>query len=315
MKSPHFILITVFLASCVSGRSETIGMTETESVQQVTEDQEPSPTSLIITDDLKQLIPLFDEFPEEGRLEELKYSSSKRWVASTVSLFQDFNDRPYALHRLTLSDSFSEREYLVYEEVFLNCCLEGGFPQFVKWSGDETIAFFVERLPGDGCFAKAYRNLTSIRLFTGETQLLITSGFYDFAISPDDKYLAYFGWDSFAVNIISLNNNQEIVVNLENLKTDGSNPPLIWWPDNLVWSPNSSSLVFSVTRDACGDEQNEIVLLNIGESQVRVIHEFDDMYLRPIGWTDDGLIVRQGSEPFDYLLMNTKNGELHPLED
>lgn len=181
------------------------------------------------------------------------------------------------------------------------------YPAVYRWSVDGRYLYFTNKISVDGCavFVNG-TDLHRLNLADGTVETVLDSGFtWNIGLSPDETKLAY-----------TFFNGQAIVIEVLNL-TDGSQGSVIVVEDSvvleagaIVWSPDSSQLVFTVAHDPCGSNWTHTVIQVDATALTAVpLLQNDNRHLTTAEWIDQQTIRLVDMENNNWVL-NVDSGIL-----
>jgi Tol biopolymer transport system component len=255
-------------------------------------------------------------------IDQVWISPNKLWIAvlSGLSVKIAPNDKLQTSGELELRtileviNSTSTQKWLVEDipaESFMS--YEEAWP--LAWSHDGQYLYFTHRLDGgDGCFTAAEfygTDLLKISLTDGHVSEIVPRVGDWVALSPDEAQFAYLSRDQ------SLGKQWLVMRDLatgdeRRRPVDELNEYDISWATDLIWSPDGTTLVYTLKINVCGspeDESTSIVAVNANSLEQKTLIREDKRWLQSIQWLSNGkVLLRDGSNESWWL--NPDTGEL-----
>jgi hypothetical protein len=182
-------------------------------------------------------------------------------------------------------------------------------PYPFSWSRDEQFFYFTHRGISDACQVYGNgHNMHRLNLLTGVTEEIVQKGYW-FALSPDEKQLAYLSYSGELV-IHDLGSNHELEVQFaigaENERVD---------MQDLMWSPDSNNILTIAAFNICvSDSTYSLIRVNTNTlEQVILIDKRNSLY-GIVSWPElEKALLELDDEEFAWV--NTTTGELTPVEE
>lgn len=254
-----------------------------------------TPTTLIAT----PLPPL--------KLQDSYTSTDGRWTASVLQRWLSESDIQQVLIVTNTKDATIG---WTAEDKIQQDGLAYHWPIPLHWGTNHL--YFSHQYSGDGCFtAQNFRgsDLWRINLDTGEVGQVTQEVGYWLAVSPDEKVLAYLAYSQGGLVLRDMASGAERQIGFD---IDAQYPDLLVYKSNLIWSPDSNSLLMTAEIGACsGDLMFSIIKVDVATlSQTTVLSE-DTRLLRTIAWSEpERVLLFDDSDNEWWLYINS--GELVP---
>lgn len=161
------------------------------------------------------------------------------------------------------------------------------WPIPLYWSTKHPFLYFSHQYSGDGCFtAQNFRgsDLWRTNLDTGEVEQLSPKVGYWLVISPDERTLAYMAYSQGGLVLRDLESGNERQTGFD-IDTQYAGETV--YKSNLIWAPDSSSLLVTAEIGACsGNSMYSIIKIDVPTlSQTTLINE-SSRNLKTVTWTE-----------------------------
>ena len=169
------------------------------------------------------------------------------------------------------------------------------FNNTYHWSKDGQYLYFARySTGGDGCFINPYRGLKRVHLPTGDIEEILAKGWPSMAISPDDTSLAFIDWSDNGLMLLDLESLERVEYSQLIRPEDFDEPYLgILKQGNIVWSPDSEFILYTVEVEACFQLITSIIRVDIINSSQTLLIDQDDNYYHTVEWPEaDQAVVR-----------------------
>jgi hypothetical protein len=171
----------------------------------------------------------------------------------------------------------------------------------LTWSQDGERFYYTNRIQADGC-GLLYNgsDLYQVDLATGETrEILPPDTAIKLGLAPDEQHVAY----------IAMGKPNTLLIH--NLASDEITPfdiaPILGDDQMgaIVWSPDSSNLVFAVAHNPCSGswaESTSIYTLDIDDLTLIPRLEQDDRLFIPVAWPTEDTLTLENQEGGQFTL-------------
>jgi Tol biopolymer transport system component len=216
----------------------------------------------------------------------------------------------------TFRANFYEAQEHVIEEYSTTNVKPGGhlFPFIFQWSKDGRYMYYSHSESGDGCFGFGNMNLMRLDLITGEIKEILNSKASEFALSPDEKFLAYTrDWNSILMirdqNTLqdkSIESPAKTVGNVEGYITD------------IVWSNDGKYIAYTFIGYPCSFPLlTSIVLVDAKTLNQKILIDIGDVDYHVKRFLDSNILLLEGHQigiPGSLFLLNISTGEITPIQ-
>jgi dipeptidyl aminopeptidase/acylaminoacyl peptidase len=165
-----------------------------------------------------------------------------------------------------------------------------------KWSSDGRYLYFSNTATPDGCALFTFvPDLYRLDLHTGSLTEILKPVAWNLALSPDERWLAYFSQGKLIVR--DLVNGQERQSALQVTQ------PKAW---NIVWSPNASRLVYKQTQSDGFCDTSQVALIHFDVETLVQKTLLGKTEMEIVGWEDpDRILLKDKDRKFYWLDANT----------
>ena len=188
-------------------------------------------------------------------------SPDGHWIAEGA--LQEFWGEPCEVHTsLTVKRVAGSQAWEVWSDK-QNCGLGGSIPIALQWSSDGQRFYFTNLVLSDGCaeFSNG-SDLHQVNLNTGAVKQIAPAIGSALALSPDETQLAYMGQRGLIVRDLISGVERESAL------------PTGAQAGRLLWSPDGSALVFTLTEQPCSGIDS-IILVDVQTRQQQTLIEND----------------------------------------
>lgn len=247
-------------------------------------------------------------------VEESFESPSKEWLA-TILIMQvqeggeESEERPaYDLKSSTLyvTGRGYKRDWVV-EKIDIENFMGYTLAWPLAWSQDEKILYYTHRFGGgDGCFGQEDfygTDLFEFDLESGESTQILPKVGYWVALSPDQTMFSALDREGLVIYEMETGGQQRISFDT----IDGYNGGTVFHRSDLIWSPDSRSIAYTLSIDICNgpnDAKSSVVLFDVSSMESLILIENDEHCYTTVEWLDNGLILLQDE--------NQQNWEIDP---
>jgi hypothetical protein len=135
-------------------------------------------------------------------------------------------------------------------------------------------------------------------------------------VSPNEKFLAYLNNDD-PLEPVLVFHNLETGVESRILIRDGSvSSDVLIFSSNIVWSPDSQSLIYVLESNRCGPpnlEKHSIIEVDLNSLEHKTLLAASDLCFVPLKWTSNNRISLQDKNGKSWSL-DSQTGQLTELK-
>jgi hypothetical protein len=183
-------------------------------------------------------------------------------------------------------------------------------PTPILWSADGQYFYYTNRPIPDGCapFVNG-SDLQRVNLLDGSAVELVPSLGISLGLSPDEGTLAYFGYGGRGLVLRDIASGEE--------RETGFLPEENAASGAIVWSPDGSTLAFTVTYDFCDPLEartHSILRMDVETGEATTLIESSPGLYTTEGWTEAGqvwLVDQEGQ----YWSMDPDTGDVIPAHE
>lgn len=219
-------------------------------------------------------------------------SPNHEWIATTLFERSESSDEYHQVFVVTHQSGAPS--YILVDEMS-HFGLGYTLPVPIFWSEDGHRLYFTNFPQTGGCAPLANgADLSRVELATGEVdEVLAPDNIAVVSISPDEQQVAYITWGEPTIFVRDLATEEESSVDLVPfMRVDGD--AIQDAAGAIVWSPDSSELVFVVAHKPCMGgwaQATSIYVLDVATLEVVALGEDDAESWRPVAWPDEKTLL------------------------